>query len=362
MSSLTGDALSSRFLLASQPINRRLAALSAALAALLVLAMVVSAAHGAARIPYDDVARLVLRGLGLPVGLGLPESQMVIVNQVRLPRILVSALAGAALASAGVTLQSTFRNPLADPSIIGVSVGGSLGAVVAITLGLATAGMWLLPLFAFAGSMGAAVLVYVLSLAHGHSQPATLLLAGVAVNAFLGAVISALLLFTNQFPELQAMLNWLIGGLRGRGWAHAAAIVGPVVLTVIALSVYARDMNLLLLGEETAQGLGVNVGRTRLALLALAALATGSAVSIAGPIGFVGLVVPHMLRLIVGPDHRVLLPASALGGALFLVVMDTIARLVIQPAEMQVGIITNLLGAPFFLLLLYRNRSLLRTL
>lgn len=361
MSAFAGEG-SSKFLLASQPITRRLVIISAVLLALLAAAIVVSAAHGAAAIPYADVGRLILRGIGLRVGLELPDSQFTIINQVRLPRILVGALAGAALACAGVTLQGIFRNPLADPSIIGVSVGGSLGAVIAITAGLTAAGLWVMPLFAFAGSMGAALLVYALSMVHGQSQPATLLLAGVAVNAFLGALISALLLFTNQFPELQAILSWIIGGLRGRGWAHAGAIVVPVLGTTGLLFAFARDMNLLLLGEETAQGLGVNVARTRLMLLALAALATGAAVSIAGPIGFVGLVVPHMLRLVVGPDHRLLLPVSALGGAVFLVVTDTLARLVIQPGELQVGIITNLLGAPFFLYLLYRNRRLLRTL
>lgn len=361
MSAVAGEG-TAKFLLASLPLNRRLLIISAGLIGLLVLAVIISAAHGAAPIPYADVGRLILRGMGLPVGLDLPESQLTIVVQVRLPRILVGMLAGAALACAGVTLQGIFRNPLADPSIIGVSVGGSLGAVIAITAGLTAGGLWIMPLFAFVGAMGAATLVYVLSLVHGQSQPATLLLAGVAVNAFLGALISALLLFTNQFPELQAILSWIIGGLRGRGWAHAGAIVGPVLLTTGLLFAFARDLNLLLLGEETAQGLGVNVPRTRFVLLALAALATGSAVSIAGPIGFVGLVVPHMLRLIVGPDHRLLLPVSALGGALFLVATDTLARLVLQPAELQVGIITNLLGAPFFLYLLWRNRRLLRTL
>lgn len=353
---------SGHFLLASLPINQRVAILCAVLAVLLVAAMIVSAAHGAAQIAYADVARLFLQGLGFDVAADLPASQATIINQVRLPRIVVGALAGAALATAGVTLQGTFRNPLADPSIIGVSVGGSLGAVIAITLGLANNSLWTMPIFSFVGALGAAVLVYALSLVNGKSQPATLLLAGVAVNAFLGALISALLLFTNQFPELQAILSWLIGGLRGRGWAHAGAIVVPVVLTTGLLFAFARDLNLMLLGEETAQGLGVNVARTRLVLLMLAALATGSAVSIAGPIGFVGLVVPHMLRLVVGPDHRLLMPVSALGGAVFLVATDTLARTIIQPTELQVGIITNLLGAPFFLVLLYRNRRLLRSL
>jgi iron complex transport system permease protein len=259
-------------------------------------------------------------------------------------------------------LQGIFRNPLADPAIIGVTVGGSLGAVIAITSGIAGNSLWMLPIFSFIGAMSAATLVYSMSLVHGQSQPATLLLAGVAMNALFGALISALLLLTSKFPEVQAILAWLIGGLRARGWPHFTVIVGPVLFTLTLLMAFTRDINLLLLGEETAQGLGVNVGRTRFALMALASLAAGAAVSIAGPIGFVGLLVPHALRLIVGPDYRLLLPASALGGAVFLAATDTFARLVMQPAELQVGIVTALLGAPFFLYLLYHNRRLMRTL
>lgn len=349
-------------MLASQPLPQRLGIIVGGLLVLLVLAVIVSAAHGPAPIPYADVGRLILRGMGFEVGAALPDSQATIVNQVRLPRILVGIFVGAALACSGASIQGIFRNPLADPSIIGVSVGGSLGAVIAITTGIVSDSLWVLPLFAFVGALGSAILVYVVSLVQGKSQPATLLLAGVAVNALLGAVISALLLFNNRFLEVQAILSWLIGGLRGRGWQHLAVIVGPITVTLGLLQIFARDINLLLLGEETAQGLGVHVPRTRFWLLALATLATGAAVSIAGPIGFVGLMVPHMLRLVVGPDYRLLLPASALSGAIFLVVTDTIARLVLQPIELQVGIITALLGAPFFLFLLYRNRRMVRML
>ncbi len=358
---LTTDS-TSRFLLHSQPLGRRLMIVCGVLTGLMAIVVILSAAHGPARIPYRDVASLILRGAGLPAGLDLPQSDYAIVTQVRLPRILVGLLVGSALSSSGAALQGIFRNPLADPSIIGVSVGGSLGAVIAITTGIAGDSLWVLPLFAFVGAMGAATLVYSMSLMNGQSQPATLLLAGVAVNALLGALISALLLLTNRFPEVQAILSWLIGGLRGRGWPHLFAILGPVLVTVALLVASARDINLLLLGEETAQGLGVDVPRTRFALMALASLAAGAAVSITGPIGFVGLLVPHALRLIVGPDYRLLMPASALGGAVFLAATDTISRLILQPAELQVGIITALLGAPFFLYLLHRARRLIRAL
>jgi iron complex transport system permease protein len=362
MSTLSGANSTPKFLLASTPIGRRIAIVCCTLLLVIVLVMIISAAHGPASIAYRDVVKLVLRSIGFQIGLDLPQSDYSIVRDVRLPRILVGLLVGAALSSSGATLQGIFRNPLADPSIIGVSVGGSLGAVIAITSGMASDSLWILPLFAFVGAMFAATVVYGMSLVHGQSQPATLLLAGVAMNALLGALISALLLLTNRFPEVQAILAWLIGGLRGRGWSHFIVIVGPVLFTVITLTAFARDINLLLLGEETAQGLGVNVGRTRFVLMALASLAAGAAVSITGPIGFVGLIVPHALRLIVGPDYRLLLPASALAGAAFLAGMDTLARLILQPVELQVGIITALLGAPFFMYLLYMNRRLMRTL
>jgi len=351
-----------KFLLAALPVGRRLAAISGALALALLAALIISAANGPVHIPYGDVAALTLRGLGMRIGEGLPDSYMAIVNQVRLPRILVGMVIGAALASGGATIQGVFRNPLADPSIIGVTVGGSLGAVIAISTGLVGKALWALPLAAFVGAMSTALAVYVLSLSNGQPQPVTLLLAGIAMNALMGAGISAVLLFTNRFIEVQAMLSWLIGGLRGMGWAQLAAVAPPALATVTVMMIFTREINLLLLGDETAQSLGVNVARTRLALLGLACLATGAAVSIAGPIGFIGLVVPHILRLIVGPDYRVLLPASALGGAAFLVLADTAARLLLQPAELQVGIITALVGAPFFLFLLVRNRRMMRTL
>ena len=350
-----------RFLLSEHHIRRRILLICGILVTLLIVVVIVSAAHGPARIAYGDVARLILRAMGFATGLDQPQSAYSIVNQVRLPRILVAMMVGAGLACSGATLQGIFRNPLADPSIIGVSVGGSLGAVVAISFGFADNSLWTLPLFAFVGAMTSAAVVYGLSLVNGRSQPATLLLAGVALNALLGAMISALLLFTNRFPEVQAILVWLIGGLRGRGWQHFLVVVGPIAVSVALLIIFARDINLLLMGEETAQGLGVNVSRARLALMGLAALAAGAAVSITGPIGFVGLLVPHGLRLIVGPDYRLLMPASAIGGAAFLIAADTIARLILQPAELQVGIVTALLGAPFFLFLLYRNRRLVQT-
>ena len=323
---------------------------------ILLGSVILSAAHGAVAIPYGETAQLLLRGLGLPIGLSYPQTDFTIIWTVRLPRVLIGALVGAALAGSGATLQGLFRNPLADPGLLGVSAGGALTAVIAITSGLAAVSLWVLPAFAFVGALGAAAVVYGLAAMRGRTDPMTLLLSGIAVNAFLGAITSALLLLTRDYNAVEASLSWLIGGLAGRGWEHLTVAIVPVLAGLIGVLIYSRDLNLLWAGEDTAQSLGVDVPRTRLILLVLTALITGTAVSIAGGIGFVGLIVPHALRLIIGPDYRVLLPASALGGAVFLTLADTVARLSLQSVELPVGIVTALCGAPFFLFLLWRQR------
>ena len=345
-----------QFALANRPIRTRLLLIGGVLLVFLGLSLTVSIANGSSSIPYRDVTHILLGQIGLVQPTDIPDAQVRIVLLVRLPRALAGALVGAALAISGTTMQGIFRNPLAEPGTIGVSAGSGLGAVLALTTGAATGSLWALPAFAFVTGLGAALLVYVLSVHNGRTNVSTLLLAGVAVNSFLGAVTSTLLLMAADYGEVQAILSWLVGGLRGRGIDHVNVIALPIFAGSLLLYAFGRDLNLLLLGEETAQGLGVNVARTRFVLLALAALLTATAVSVAGGIGFVGLIVPHALRLVIGPDHRLLLPASALGGAIFLVLCDTLARLLIQPAEIQVGLITAMLGAPFFLFLLWRNR------
>ena len=342
--------------MARQSAGQRLLVITAALALLLLAVIVASLALGSATIPYERVPQILFHPLGLPLDPSIPNSQVVIIHQVRLPRILAAMLIGAALATAGTVMQAIFRNPLADPGLLGVSAGGSAGAVLAFSTGFALQGLWAAPLAAFVGALLAAFVVYLMALERGRANVTMLLLAGTALNAFLGALISAILLLSSEeVGQTQLILNWLVGGLAGRGWRHLA--VAPVIIVcVAAVLLFTRDLNLLLLGEETAQGLGTNVPRIRFILLALVALVTGVCVSIAGPISFVGLIVPHLLRFIVGPDHRVLLPASALAGAAFLVAADTVARLLIGFQEIPVGVVTGLLGGPFFLLLLWRYR------
>lgn len=349
------------FLLAKQTVPQRRRTVCGILLLLLCGAIVFSAAHGPANIRYEDAARLLLRGLGFNVSINLPAneiaSDMVIINSIRLPRILIGALVGAALAVSGVTMQGVFRNPLADPGLLGVGSGAGFGAVLAITTGIASLSLWTLPAAAFAGALGTIFLIYALSMVRGRSDTTSLVLSGMALSVLLGALTSIAIIFTkSDYAGLQA-LGWLFGRLDGRGWEHLGVAIIPILAGTLLTFAYSRELNLFLTGEEAAQALGVNVPRTRAILLLLASLITGVAVSISGGISFVGLMIPHALRLLVGPDYRILLPASALGGAVFLVLADTLSRLIIQPAEINVGILTALLGAPFFLFLLWQQRQ-----
>lgn len=366
-----GETFSRRrpaFLLAGFGILPRLVIVCGLLLMLLLVAMVFAASTGPTTIPADDVANALLHYIGLDRGVDVNSATYRIVTLVRLPGLMVAALVGAALAGAGTTMQGLFRNPLADPGIIGVSAGASFGVVLAITqfsvIGdawLLTSGpldnaLWRIPAAAFVGALGASCVVYVLSLQRGRTNLAALLLAGVAINSVLGALTSVLLLRSADANSMRAVLSWLVGSLEGRGWDYFHVTKWPLLISTLLILLYSRDLNVMVIGEENAQALGVNVPRTRLILLALSSLMTASAVSIAGAIGFVGLIVPHMLRLIIGPDHRVLLPASMIGGAAFLVFADALARSVIAPEQLPVGTVTALVGGPFFLFLLWRNR------
>lgn len=270
----------------------------------------------------------------------------------RLPRTLVGLAVGAGLAASGVVMQAYFRNPLASPGLIGVSSGGALGAVIAIAAGWTSFSLLALPACAIAGAFlatGAALL-----LARQGAGPERLLLSGVALNALLGAATSFVLtLASSQFEKGPQILFWLMGGLEDRGWEHVATVLPGVLLACLLLLPLGRAMNLLSLGEAGAQSLGVDVRRLRGLLLVLSTVLTALATSVAGVVGFVGLVVPHILRLVLGPDHRRLLPASMLGGAAFLVAADLAAR--ILPGGLRLGVITSLVGGPFFLWLLRRK-------
>jgi iron complex transport system permease protein len=300
--------------------------------------------------------RLVAWKLGLgAVPAGVPESTATILFELRLPRVLLAAVVGAALAASGAVFQALFRNPMADPAIIGVSSGAALGAIAVILFGGSVLlGGLILPLAAFAGALAVALMVYRLARIGPAVQVGTLLLAGIAVAAVISAVISLVMAFSGE--QIRSIYFWLLGGLAGRGWGALAAASPMVVLGLTLALLAARDLNLMALGEERAAQLGVEIERFKRLGLATGALLAAAAVSVAGVIGFVGLMTPHILRLVLGADHRRLIPASLIGGASFMVLADLAARTLLAPEEIPVGAVTALLGGPFFLYLLRRER------
>jgi len=362
----------------------RVVSATLALATLTVASVVASATLGPISIPPAEVAQAILNAVVVPAGVtatsgfpfldvtwahvfhfDVPDPYPFVVVNLRLPRIVLGAAVGFALAVAGTVMQGFFRNPMADPSIIGVSSGAAAAAVALIVLPLTVPGG--IPAAAFVGALAAAFFVYLIATQNGHTPVATLLLAGVAVQTFLGSVVSLLMVRSDQH-SLQRAIHWLMGSLADTDWSEVSLVVPVALLGGLVLYGYSRELNLLLLSEEDAHSLGVEVERTKRLLLAVASVVTGAAVMYAGVIGFVGLIVPHVLRLVVGPDHRILLPTSAFAGATFLVLADTLARVGVDGLPLgalgvtgvfggglPVGVITSFLGAPFFLYLLRKR-------
>jgi iron complex transport system permease protein len=276
-----------------------------------------------------------------------------IILYIRLPRILAALLVGSALAMGGVSMQGLFRNPMASPDILGVSTGASLGAVIAVTTGLFAFNIFFLPLLAMVGALIASTLIYLVSSYKGKTSLLFVVLAGLAISSLFNGLVSAILLFSQEY-EVSQFIFWTMGGLEGRMWKHVLLPL-PVLLPGMAvLFLFTRELNLFALGEESAHSLGMHVERTKRIILAITAIVTGMAISISGPVGFVGLLIPHLFRMLIGPDHRLLLPVSAVGGALFLLVCDLLGRILVPPFEIRVGIITAVLGSPYFLYLIIR--------
>lgn len=280
--------------------------------------------------------------------------------ELRLPRLLLTLLGGALLGVTGAAIQAMFRNPLADPSLIGVSAGAGLAAVAVLVFGaelVARAGVLVLPLSAFLGGLGATWLVARIARSLDGVSVTTMLLVGIAVNAIAASAISGMKYFSDAFT-LRQVVFWLMGGLQYQGWREVAVLALVALPVLVGLSLQGAVLNLLLLGERQAALLGVSVIRCHRILILLSALGVGAVVAVGGMIGFVGLVVPHLVRLLVGPDNRYLLPLSALLGALFLTLADVAARSLIAPAELPLGVVTALVGGPFFLLMIiYRRRG-----
>ncbi|WP_371370536.1 FecCD family ABC transporter permease [Pseudomonas sp. QL9] len=318
-------------------------------------------ALGSVSLPLGDTLRALLHLSGVPVKVeGLEQAQL-IVGQLRLPRALMGLLVGALLALCGVAMQGLFRNPLADPGLIGVSSGAALGAALAIVFGAAIGGLpallspYLLSLCAFLGGLAVTWLVYRLGRRDGQTSVATMLLAGIALTALASALIG-LFSYLADDATLRSLTFWNLGSLNGASYPRLWPLLVVGVLVAAWLPRRVDALNALLLGESEARHLGFDVERLKTELIFCMALGVGAAVAAAGMIGFIGLVVPHLLRLLVGPDHRRLLPASMLGGAILLLLADLLARLALAPAELPIGIVMALIGAPFFLYLLLRSR------
>lgn len=321
----------------------------------LLLSALLAVAIGAVPIPLRTLIELLSsRLISFSPALSTPRAFEIILFEIRLPRVVLTGLTGAALASAGAAYQGLFRNPLADPYLVGVASGAGLGATLALVLKLPTTflGLSAVPLGAFLGALLTVVLVTFTAQVGRTTPLSTMLLAGVAIGAFASAFATFLMLLD---PDgLRRAFNWMLGGYTAGGWQPVRLVLPYLVVGLIVLQIHARALNVLQLDEEQARQLGLNVERVKLILVAAATLMTAAAVAFGGLIGFVGLIVPHTLRLLGGPDYRRLIPLSALGGAAFLILADLIARTVLAPTELPVGIITALTGAPFFILLLRR--------
>jgi iron complex transport system permease protein len=326
---------------------------------ILMLSIILAAVIGPVYIPFELVFKIICAKLPISSDLiaqSWSQVQETIIIQIRLPRILLGALVGAALASAGAAMQGLFKNPMADPYIIGISSGGALGAAIAIVFHLT---LPTLPFISFLGSISAAFIVYNISKVDEKIPVATLLLSGIAIGAFLSAITSFLMYIAGE--SLHQIVFWLMGGLSSSDWDRIKIITAPLISGMVLLSIYARELNIMLLGDEEAQSLGVEVEKLKKLTIAISALLTGVAVSVSGIIGFVGLIIPHIIRLMLGPDHRILIPAAALMGGIFIVLADIIARTIIAPTELPIGIITAFFGAPFFIYLLQKRRKMVLT-
>ncbi|MCL7423545.1 iron ABC transporter permease [Streptomyces sp. YS415] len=328
--------------------------LTAGLVLALVVLVPVAAGTGAYPVPVGDVLASVQHRVGLG-GAELDRVAESVLWNVRFPRIVLALLIGACLGCAGALMQGVFGNPLAEPGVIGISSGAAVGAVASIAFGLDFAGTWTVSVAAFVAGLATVLLVYVMSRSGGRTEVVTLILTGIAVNAFAGAVIGLFLFFADA-AAIQQITFWQLGSLSQATWAKVLAVLPCAALGLVVAPLYSRRLDLLALGERPARHLGVEVERLRITLVFVIALLTAAAVSVSGIIGFVGLVVPHLLRMVAGAGHRFLVPGSALLGAVVLVAADVAARTVAAPAELPLGVLTALIGSPFFFWLLRRTR------
>lgn len=330
------------------------------LSALLLVVIVSSSTIGAADLTVGDALKIIIQRLpfiGSPIIKNPIEGSMVsIIWKIRLPRILLAGVVGAGLAFSGATYQGLFKNPMAESFVLGISAGAALGGAIGMILGITGIfGIGGTGLMAFLGALLTTLLVYHLGRTGGRVSMTSLLLSGIAVNFMISAVISLLMIFNRQ--RMDNIIMWTMGSFSNATWDKVVMASITTIIGITVTSFFAKDLNVLLMGEEEAEHLGVEVEKTKKVLLALSSFIAAIAVSVSGIIGFVGLIIPHAVRMIMGPDHRVVLPYAAIVGAIFLIIADTLARTLVSPMEIPVGIITALAGAPFFLYLLNKNKK-----
>ncbi len=323
------------------------------------LIVIVSVRSGPVSINFQEILNILFNIMNFSES-NLDTNSQIILN-IRLPRIILAVLVGISLSVSGATMQGLFRNPMADPSIIGVSSGAAVGAVISITLGIYAYSLIVLPLMAFLGGIIAAITVYFLSYVSGRNSLVSLILGGLAISLFANAIISMIILASSEYGEMSSILFWLAGGLESTRWDHVILLFPIVLLNLPILIFYSNKLNLLALSDDSASSLGLNVNRTRLILLLSTTALTSMTVAVSGIIAFVGIIIPHIVRLITGPDNRVVIPISALFGSLFLIFTDYLARTIFSPTEIRLGVITSLVGAPFFIYLLVSQRKLIVT-
>ena len=326
----------------------------------IVMGLIISLGIGSVYVPPKEIAKMLLSKiplLGSKITNDWSSTNEAIVLQLRLPRVILAFLVGAQLSAAGVIYQGVFRNPMADPYIIGASAGASLGAALGILFFPTTKifGIGSTPVFAFIGSAGTVFLVYSLASIGGRTYSSTLLLSGVAVSSFLSAIVSFFMYFSDG--KLHHIYFWLVGSFASQGWNEIYINFPYAIIGFLMAYWYLRYLNILQLGEETAFFTGVDTERLKKVTLSAAALLTASAVAVSGVIGFVGLIIPHITRMIIGPDHRQLFPLSTLIGGLYLMMADTVSRVIIAPTELPVGVLTALFGGPFFIYLLFQKKN-----
>jgi len=319
--------------------------------------LIVSAASGQLKLPAGEVFSSLLHKIGLGGGpvTAHPQGESALWT-IRFPRVLLAALVGAALAVGGAIMQGVFGNPLADPGVVGVSSGAAAAACTAMVFNIAIFGAWTTPILAFIGGLAVTLIVYAMSRSNGRTEVVTLVLTGVAINAVAGAVI-AFLTFIGDQQSREQIIFWQLGSLNGTRWQYVAVVAPLVLIGIVAAMLISRKLDLLSLGERSARHLGINVERLRIVSVVIVAILTAAAVAFCGIISFVGLVVPHIVRMLIGPGHRALIPISALGGAVLLSGADLVARTAVLYADLPIGMLTSLVGGPFFFYLIRKTRK-----